>query len=104
MILNIHPFTNTLQRRITTRRREFYNRSHKSPLSTIEPTMNLTYQTVMRSCYKPGKKKTDCGRITATNIKLINMFVAVIRKNEKLKKTQKANEIFNLVLFSFAPV
>ena len=22
---------------------------------TVESTMNLTYQTVMRSCYKPGK-------------------------------------------------
>ena len=26
-----------------------------SPLFTVESTMNLIYQTVMRSCYKPGK-------------------------------------------------
>ena len=32
-----------------------YSRSYESPLITVELTMNLTYQTVMRSCYKPGK-------------------------------------------------
>ena len=26
---------------------------------TVESTMNLTYQTVMRSCYKPGKILSD---------------------------------------------
>ena len=32
-----------------------FQRSHESPLFTVESTINLTYQTVMRSCYKPGK-------------------------------------------------
>ena len=36
-------------------KRKSYIRSHESPLFTVESTMNLTYQTVMRSCYKPGK-------------------------------------------------
>ena len=26
---------------------------------TVESTMNLTYQTIMRSCYKPGKILSD---------------------------------------------
>ena len=36
-------------------KRKFYSRSYESPLFTVESTMKLTYQTVMRSCYKPGK-------------------------------------------------
>ena len=32
-----------------------YSRSYESPLITVESTMNLTYQTVIRSRYKPGK-------------------------------------------------
>ena len=28
-------------------------------LFTVESTMNLTYQTVMRSCYKPGKIRSN---------------------------------------------
>ena len=32
-------------------KRKFYSRSHESPLFTVESTMNLTYQTVMPSCY-----------------------------------------------------
>ena len=34
---------------------KIFRRSHDSPLFTLESTMNLTHQTVMRSCYKPGK-------------------------------------------------
>ena len=34
---------------------KFYSRSHESPLFTVESTKKLTYQTVMRSCYKSGK-------------------------------------------------
>ena len=34
---------------------KFYSRSHESPLFTVESTINFTYQTVMRSCFKPGK-------------------------------------------------
>ena len=36
-------------------KRKFYSQSHKSTLFTVESTMNLTYQTVMRSSYKPGE-------------------------------------------------
>ena len=31
------------------------HRLHESPLFTVESTIDLPYQTVMRSCYKPGK-------------------------------------------------
>ena len=36
-------------------KQRLYSWSYESPLITVESTMNLTYQTVMRSCYKPGK-------------------------------------------------
>ena len=36
-------------------KQKFYSRLHESPLFTEELTMNLTYQTVMQLCYKPGK-------------------------------------------------
>ena len=36
-------------------KQKFYSRSHKLHLFTVELTMNLTYQTVMRSSYKPGE-------------------------------------------------
>ena len=37
------------------RSENFYSRSHKSPLFTVESTMNLTYQMVMQASYKPSE-------------------------------------------------
>ena len=36
---------------------KIYSRSYESPLFTVQSTMNVTYQAVMLSCYKPGKSK-----------------------------------------------
>ena len=72
------------------------HRSHESPLCTAESTINLTYQTVMRSCYKPGKilnenklrlpdgrwirkRSFPCQEEKETSLSLHYILVAVIR-------------------------
>ena len=49
---------------------KFYSRSHKSPMCTVESTKNFMYQTVKRSCYKPGKIFPD----TPWKVKLSFLF------------------------------